>query len=242
MKGFEKMYIKNEKDRQNAALFDTDKLRNSKVLIIGLGGLGSPVAYALAGAGIGKLTLCDKDTVSGSNLNRQTLYTAKDIGKSKAKTACNVLSSFAPDCDIDFFDEEVNESNAEALVSDYNLVILAADNNRVRLDVNKACAKQKVMLLNVGIAKAFGSIYLYIPGKTPCLACALGETESKDKHTCAACCGAVGSLAAMRALSALCGADIHEGKIAVIDCLELTVDLLSIRQRSGCDICGGEQK
>lgn len=236
------MYIKNEKDRQNAALFDTDKLRNSKVLIIGLGGLGSPVAYALAGAGIGKLTLCDKDTVSGSNLNRQTLYTAKDIGKSKAKTACNVLSSFAPDCDIDFFDEEVNESNAEALVSDYNLVILAADNNRVRLDVNKACAKQKVMLLNVGIAKAFGSIYLYIPGKTPCLACALGETESKDKHTCAACCGAVGSLAAMRALSALCGADIHEGKIAVIDCLELTVDLLSIRQRSGCDICGGEQK
>ena len=236
------MYIKNEKDRQNAALFDTDKLRNSKVLIIGLGGLGSPVAYALAGAGIGKLTLCDKDTVSGSNLNRQTLYTAKDIGKSKAKTACNVLSSFAPDCDIDFFDEEVNESNAEALVSDYNLVILAADNNRVRLDVNKACAKQKVMLLNVGIAKAFGSIYLYIPGKTPCLACALGETESKDKRTCAACCGVVGSLAAMRALSALCGADIHEGKIAVIDCLELTVDLLSIRQRSGCDICGGEQK
>ena len=236
------MYIKSEKDRQNAALFDTDKLRNSKVLIIGLGGLGSPVAYALAGAGIGKLTLCDKDTVSGSNLNRQTLYTAKDIGKSKAKTACNVLSSFAPDCDIDFFDEEVNESNAEALVSDYNLVILAADNNRVRLDINKACAKQKVMLLNVGIAKAFGSIYLYIPGKTPCLDCALGETESKDKHTCAACCGTVGSLAAMRALSALCGADIHEGKIAVIDCLELTVDLLSIRQRSGCDICGGEQK
>ena len=236
------MYIKSEKDRQNAALFDTDKLRNSKVLLIGLGGLGSPVAYALAGAGIGKLTLCDKDTVSESNLNRQTLYTAKDIGKSKAKTACNVLSSFAPDCDIDFFDEEVNESNVEALVSDYNLVILAADNNRVRLDVNKACAKQKVMLLNVGIANAFGSIYLYIPGKTPCLACALGESESKDKRTCAACCGAVGSLAAMRALSALCGADIHEGKIAVIDCLELTVDLLSIRQRSGCDICGGEQK
>ena len=96
------MYIKSEKDRQNAALFDTDKLRNSKVLLIGLGGLGSPVAYALAGAGIGKLTLCDKDTVSESNLNRQTLYTAKDIGKSKAKTACNVLSSFAPDCDIDF--------------------------------------------------------------------------------------------------------------------------------------------
>ena len=236
------MYIKNEKDRQNAALFDTDKLRNSKVLIIGLGGLGSPVAYALAGAGIGKLTLCDKDTVSESNLNRQTLYTAKDIGKSKAKTACDVLSSFAPDCDIDFIDEEVNESNADFLVSDNDLVILAADNNRVRFDVNKACTKQGVMLLNVGIAKAFGSIYLYIPGKTPCLACALGETESKDKHTCAACCGAVGSLAAMRALSALCGADIHEGKIAVIDCLELTVDLLSIRQRSGCDICGGEQK
>ena len=236
------MYIKSEKDRQNAALFDTDKLRNSKVLIIGLGGLGSPVAYALAGAGIGKLTLCDKDTVSESNLNRQTLYTAKDIGKSKAKTACDVLSSFAPDCDIDFIDEEVNESNADFLVSDNDLVILAADNNRVRFDVNKACAKQGVMLLNVGIANAFGSIYLYIPGKTPCLACVLGETESNDKRTCAACCGAVGSLAAMRALSALCGADIHEGKIAVIDCLELTVDLLSIRQRSGCDICGGEQK
>ena len=236
------MYIKSEKDRQNAALFDTDKLRNSKVLLIGLGGLGSPVAYALAGAGIGKLTLCDKDTVSESNLNRQTLYTAKDIGKSKAKTACDVLSSFAPDCDIDFIDEEVNESNADFLVSDNDLVILAADNNRVRFDVNKACAKQGVMLLNVGIANAFGSIYLYIPGKTPCLACVLGETESNDKRTCAACCGAVGSLAAMRALSALCGADIHEGKIAVIDCLELTVDLLSIRQRSGCDICGGEQK
>ena len=236
------MYIKSEKDRQNAALFDTDKLRNSKVLLIGLGGLGSPVAYALAGAGIGKLTLCDKDTVSESNLNRQTLYTAKDIGKSKAKTACDVLSSFAPDCDIDFIDEEVNESNADFLVSDNDLVILAADNNRVRFDVNKACAKQGVMLLNVGIANAFGSIYLYIPGKTPCLACVLGETESNDKRTCAACCGAVGSLAAMRALSALCGADIHEGKIAVIDCLELTVDLLPIRRRNGCDICGGEQK
>lgn len=236
------MNIKSEKDRQNAALFDTDKLRNSRVLLIGLGGLGSPVAYALAGAGIGKLTLCDKDTVSESNLNRQTLYTAKDIGKSKAKTACDVLSSFAPDCDIDFIDEEVNESNADFLVSDNDLVILAADNNRVRFDVNKACAKQGVMLLNIGIAKAFGSIYLYIPGKTPCLACALGETESKDKRTCAACCGTIGSLAAMRALSALCGADIHEGKIAVIDCLELTADLLPVRRRNGCDICGGDEK
>lgn len=236
------MYIKGEKDRQNAALFDTDKLRHSGVLIIGLGGLGSPVAYALAGAGVGKLTLCDRDTVSESNLNRQTLYTAKDIGKSKAKTACAVLSSFAPDCDIDFVDTEINESNAEALISDNDLVILAADNNRVRFEVNKACTKKGIMLLNVGIAKAYGSIYLYVPGKTPCLACALGESESNDKRTCAACCGAVGSLAATRALFALCGDDIHEGKIAVIDCREFTVDLLSIRRRSGCDICGGEQK
>lgn len=236
------MNIKNAKDRQNSALFDTDILRKSKVLLIGLGGLGSPIAFALAGAGIGKLTLCDKDTVSESNLNRQTLYTVNDIGKSKAKAACLSLSAFAPDCDIDFIDAQIDEGNAESTVSGYDLVILAADNNRVRFDVNKACVKKKIRLLNAGITKNFGSIYLYVPEKTPCLACVLSESESPDKRTCAACCGAVGSLAAMRALSALCTGEAENGNFAVIDCRDMTIDLLPIKRQNGCNICGGEQK
>lgn len=234
------MNIKSDKDRQNSVLFDTDRLRSSRVLLIGLGGLGSPTAFALAGGGVGSITLCDSDRVSAENLNRQTLYSACDIGESKVKASFDRLSAFAPDCKFDCLDIFVGEENAAEITDGFDLVILAVDNNKVRFEVNKACVKNKIKLMNIGISGVYGSIYLYEPDITPCLSCVLSDTESPDKRTSAAPCGIIGSFAAMRALDALCGNDRSKGKLTVIDCREATVDSLSVRRRCGCNICGGE--
>lgn len=236
------MNIRSEKDAQNSVLLDTEKIRRARVLLIGAGGLGAPVAVNLASAGIGSLTVCDFDTVSPSNLNRQFLYTPDDVGKDKATLSAQRLSAFAPDCEIRALSRKIGSSNAEEIIKNSDMVILACDNTKTRLEVNRACVKGGVPLLNCGIAGAGGGIYLYIPEKTPCLACFTEEgDESADKRTLGAAAGIIGGFAATVALRALSGEyDKNAGVLTIIDTVSGTADKLLIHKKSNCKICGGD--
>lgn len=236
------MGIAEEKDMGNCVLYNVKNLRSSKVLLIGAGGLGCGIGVHLAAAGVGEITVCDYDTVSIRNLNRQFFYNPDDVGKDKAQIAAVKLSDFAPDCKIHAITRKVNHKNVEETVAGYDMVILACDNIKVRLYANSACVKERIMLLDSGISAGCGSVYLYIPDKTPCLACFTknGE-ESEEKRTVSAAAGVISGYAAMTALRALSGEnDENEGKLNIIDTVNGTVDRLSIHKKKHCKICGGD--
>lgn len=115
------------------------KLKNAKVLVVGAGGLGSPVLLYLAAAGIGKIGMIDNDRVDISNLQRQVLYNTNDIGQSKAKTATDKLKSINPNIDLDCYEENLSTSNALEIIQKYDLIIDGTDNFPTRYLINDAC-------------------------------------------------------------------------------------------------------
>lgn len=234
--------ITEAKDNYNSVLLNTEKIRNSDVLLVGVGGLGCGTAVHLAAAGIGRLTVCDFDKVNLRNMNRQFFYQPDDVGKDKAALAALKLSSFAPDCEIKAISEKITSENVFDIVQNHNMVILACDNNKVRLRVNEVCVRKKIMLLDSGISAGCGSVYLYIPDKAPCLACfTKSNEESADKRTISAAAGVISGFASMTALRTLSGEeDENAGKLNIIDTVNGTVDRLVIRKKQNCKICGGD--
>lgn len=234
--------IINEKGAQNGCLFDTGRLRRASALIIGAGGLGCGIAVHLAGAGVGGIGICDFDRVSESNLNRQFLYNAGDIGREKAATAARFLEKYAPDCRVAEISMKLSAGNAEEMIDGYDLAVLACDNIETRLAANNACVRRARALVDSGISGACGRVYLYIPGETACLNCLMdGKNESADKRTVSAAAGTVGGIAAMTALKYLSG-DIGAkgGELIVIDTANNTIDNLPVKRSGECKTCGGD--
>ncbi|MEZ4626918.1 MAG: HesA/MoeB/ThiF family protein [Eubacteriales bacterium] len=147
------------------------KLAGASVLVIGCGGLGSTLLYDLCGMGIGRIGFCDGDTVSLNNLNRQFLHTPADNGRSKVQSAYEKLQSFAPELTLEPHDMSLTDDNALALVSRYDLVLLAVDSVPSRLIANRACVTAQIPLVDAGIHGLNGSVYTYRPDQTACFAC-----------------------------------------------------------------------
>ena len=118
-----------------------EKLKQARVLIVGVGGLGSIASLLLVGAGIGKIGLMDKDSVSLSNLHRQLIYREEQIGKPKVEMAKKNLSSLNSNCDIVAYDEYLTEENAEKIISEYDIVVDCCDNFKTRYVINDACLR-----------------------------------------------------------------------------------------------------
>lgn len=229
-----------QKDAQNSCLLDTSRLRKSSVLLIGAGGLGCGIAVSLAGAGVGEIVICDYDKVSAGNLNRQFLYKASNIGKSKAELAAKRIAEYAPDCRVTSISQKVYEDNAERIVDGYDMVMLASDNMPVRLAVNSACVRLGATLADAGISGCCGRVYIYIPKKTPCLACLESGQESRDKRTVGAAAGIISGFAAFSALKFLSdGFCDKAGKLILIDANNGIIDELAVKRLKNCNICGG---
>lgn len=232
------MDLQHEKDSRNAGRLPPEVLRAKRVAVVGAGGLGSPAAVQLVGAGVG-VTLIDGDEVSLSNLNRQFLYVPADEGKPKAATAAARLAAFAPDCEVTAACEMLTDDNAERLLAGSDLVLAATDNNAARFAANRWCVRHAVPLVSAGVAGGNGTAYLYEPGRSPCLACCWPEAESPDKRTLAAVAGAVSSLAAALALRALCGDFADAGRLFLLDVFTMTLDRLPVKRLTDCPVCGG---
>lgn len=240
------------------------RLQQSRVLVIGAGGLGSPILMALAGAGVGHLTVVDHDIVSASNLNRQFLYTAADIGQPKATTARNRLLAYHPDIEVIALDQTFTAELARHVIPDHDLVVAAVDNRGARRLINRACYPLGKPWIDGGVRGFSGSVAVYRPGETSCYDCrfdlveedpmasAVDETDANSTvapKTPAAPIGAlgatasvIGSLEADLALCLLLGlGDPLQGEMLYYHGRTLDFQRIPIAARPDCPICGPHQ-
>ncbi len=138
-----------------------EKLKNAKVLVVGAGGLGSPLLIYLAAAGVGTIGICDDDTVSVSNLQRQVLYNTSEIGLKKAEVASRKLSALYPEIDIQIFDWKLNESNAGNIVNDYDIIADCTDNYKTRALIGQISAQRKKPLVFASVLNYEGQITVF---------------------------------------------------------------------------------
>lgn len=204
--------------------------------IIGCGGLGCNIAVHLAGAGIGKLFLCDYDTVSRGNLNRQFLYTEQDIGRPKCICAAEALSRYAPATHITAKNLKAEKPDDLLFASDCDILLLAVDNLQARKTVQAFAQKNKIPLVCGGIDGFYGMAYLYLPDCSPCPDCAGMNTQGKARYNVSATAGIIGSVQAMLAVRFLTTQDeAAAGKLIISD--DGFFDTLQIRPSQDCKIC-----
>lgn len=214
--------------------FDISK---KSAAVIGCGGLGCNIAVHLAGAGIGKLILIDYDTVNESNLNRQFLYSIEDTGDFKAKLAAARLKKYSPNTDISFLNKKINSTEDLNEIKNPDIIFLAVDNNEARKVLQNFCTDNKIPLVNGGINGFYGTAYLYVPGKSPCLDCAgLTEKENNKIFSVSSTAGVIGALEAEIGIKYLLCDDEAAGILHIYDSGE--INKLKIKPQKNCGICG----
>ena len=221
------------------------KIIGSKVVIIGAGGLGSPVALYLALAGVGTLGIVDFDIVDLTNLQRQILHHNDDIGRSKVQSAKETLQSYNPDVNVVTHEAPLTSDNAIEIISQYDIVVNGADNFPARYLVNDACVFLKKPLVDGSILLFEGQATVYLPGKG-CYRCLFpappppGLVPScAEAGVLGALCGLVGSIQASETLKLILGiGDSLSGRLLIVDALGMDMRTLKIRRDPKCVVCG----
>jgi adenylyltransferase/sulfurtransferase len=229
------------------------KLLESKVLLIGAGGLGSPAAMYLAAAGVGTLGIVDFDTVDVSNLQRQLLHGNKDVGRPKVESAADRIKDINPDVKVIGYREPITSHNALAIIKDYDLVLNGSDNFPTRYLVNDACQFLGKPLVDASIFMFEGQVTVYQPRNEahgveggPCYRCLYpdppppGEVPScAEAGVLGVLPGIVGSAQAIEAIKLLLGiGESLIGRLLMIDTLDMTFRTLRIQRNPDCPVCG----
>ena len=218
-------------------------IRNSHVALIGVGGLGCSVAQYLVSSGIGKLTLCDYDTVSESNLSRQILYRASDLGRSKVEAATQALHNLNPDTETQSINQRMTETGMQSLFTNCDLVIDASDNYGTRLAANRSCLALKTPWVMASCIRMEAQIMLLrpdLPDKA-CYRCAYGNAPDKLEDCPGAgifapVAGIAGSSAAYFGLAHLAGMETRDG-LHLFDAGNWSWRSLKIAVNSECKDC-----
>ena len=223
------------------------KIMESSVLIIGAGGLGSPIAVYLALAGIGKIGIVDFDTVDISNLQRQILHQNDDIGKLKAISAKETINAYNPDVEVVTHGVPITSDNAMEIIAVYDYVINGADNFAARYLVNDTCHFLQKPLIDGSILLFDGQVTVYLPGKG-CYRCLYPSPPPPGMvPSCAeagvlgALCGTVGTIQATEVLKLILGVgDTLNGRLLLYDALAMEFRQVRIRRDPHCVLCGDE--
>ena len=225
------------------------KLLDSKVLIIGAGGLGAPAALYLAAAGVGTIGIVDADEVDLSNLQRQVIHSTNDIGKAKVKSAKESMEAINPDVKVNTYRKFVDSSNIMDLIKDYDFVIDGTDNFPAKFLINDACVMAKKPFSHAGIIRFKGQLMTYVPGQGPCYRCVFKNPPPKDAvPTCkqagvvGAMGGVIGSLQAMEAIKYIIGkGELLTGKLLTYDALKMEFRTIKLPDNhKTCAVCGDE--
>jgi len=222
------------------------KLLNSKVLIIGCGGLGSPAAYYLAAAGVGTLGLVDSDKVELNNLQRQILHNIKTVGKPKVESAKETLENLNPDVKIITYQTRLTSKNILDIIKDYDVIIDGSDNFPTRYLVNDACVLLNKPLIHAGILRFDGQITTIIPYETPCYRCIFpsppppGSVPScQEAGILGVVAGVLGILQATEAIKYILNiGELLTGKLLVFNALEMSFRKVNVRRNKNCELCG----
>ena len=229
------------------------KLLDSRVLVIGAGGLGSPNILYLAAAGVGTIGVVDDDSVDLSNLQRQIIHGTSDIGRSKVLSTAKSVGAINPDVHLVEHQERLNADNAEELINKYQIIVDGSDNFATRFLVNDVCVFQKKTLVSAAILRFDAQLATYRPfvGRNgeepgPCYRCIFREPPP-DGHmpTCAEAgvlgtlCGMVGSFQATEVIKEILGVgDSMVGHLMIMDGLSATFRKITVKRDLSCPVCG----
>ena len=233
------------------------KLLESKVLVIGAGGLGSPLLLYLAAAGVGRLGVIDDDRVDLSNLQRQVLHDTSAVGREKVESAQARLAEINPEVEVTLHRGRLNRANVESLIADYDLVADGSDNFPTRYLLADACHFAGKTLVSAAIMRFDGQLSTYKAylrredrtqaGKHPCYRCLFGAQPPDMKESCAdvgvlgALAGAMGSLQAVEVVKELLGiGDSLSGRLLPYDALAASFRTITVAPDPDCALCGSQ--
>ncbi len=230
-----------------------EKLLKSKVLVVGAGGLGSPLLLYLAAAGVGTLGIVDDDDVDLSNLQRQVMHTTADIGRPKVKSAAESIAAINPDVNVISHPARFNATNALDLLSGYDLIADGSDNFETRFLINDAAYFSNKTLVSGAILRFDGQVATFKPhvldddgNAGPCYRCIFREPPPVGQiPSCAeagvlgALCGMIGSIQATEILKELMGiGESLSGSLLITEGLSTEFRKIKVKRDPGCPICG----
>ena len=222
------------------------KFLDGKVMIIGAGGLGSPIALYLAAAGVGTIGIADADTVDLSNLQRQIAHHTRDIGTAKVLSAKEKMVAMNPDVRVNTYETWINAENIMEIIKDYDFVIDGTDNFAAKFLINDACVLAGKPYSHGGILQFDGQTMTVKPGESPCYRCIFPAPPPKDAiPTCSQAGvigvlpGVIGTIQATEAVKYLLGkGDLLTGRLLTYNALRMKFREIPIRKNPKCPICG----
>jgi molybdopterin/thiamine biosynthesis adenylyltransferase len=223
-----------------------NKLCESKVAVVGVGGLGTVSALYLALAGVGNLRLIDQDIVETKNLHRQILYTIEDVDYPKAEAAAARLQKQNPMIKAEPISENVNSGNVERLLKGVDLVVDGLDNMATRYLINRVCVKMKVPYVFGAAIGLEGNLSVFDPPETPCLECVLPNLSDNELLKCdsrgviGATPGIIGAMQAFETIKVLTGIGTPlKSKLMICDFTDMSFISIDIAKRTNCPSCKG---
>jgi molybdopterin/thiamine biosynthesis adenylyltransferase/rhodanese-related sulfurtransferase len=224
------------------------KLLDSKVLLLGAGGLGSPAALYLAAAGVGTLGIIDMDVVDASNLQRQILHNTDRIGERKVDSAKKTLTLINPDVNVVTYDVRLGADNILDIIDGYDVIVDGTDNFPTRYLVNDASLLKRIPVIHGSIFRFEGQVTVFNPYEGPCYRCLLPEPppaelapSCSEAGVLGVLPGIVGSLQAVETIKVLLGiGDTLQGRLLAYDALEQSFRTFKVRRDPACPACGPE--
>lgn len=225
-----------------------DMLLDAKVLVVGAGGLGSPLLLYLAAAGVGTIGIIDGDKVDLSNLQRQIIYNEGDIGRSKAEIAASKIKALNPDINVVVYKERLTEKNTD-IIAGYNIVADGSDNFTTRFLLNESCYKLAKTLVSasvIGFSGQLSTFKAHLGSPHPCYRCFCPQIPPENGLPTCSTAGVLGSVAGvMGSLQAtevikeiLQAGDGLSGKILIYNALKQDFRKITLKRNKGCKVCG----
>ena len=217
-----------------------NKLKNSRIVITGIGGLGCAAATYLTATGVGHITIVDFDTVELSDLNRQVLYWEEDIGEKKVTVAQRKLSKLNPAIEIQTISDRIIDENVSGILNGAQVVVDGLDNLATRLVVNSACVKLNIPYIYGGVSRLRGMITTVIPGKTPCLACSNPESTERGGGHCVlgVIPALIANLQSLETIKLLIGRDPSlAGRLLLFHGEDTAFRVYDLERNASCPVC-----
>ena len=228
------------------------KLLDSKVLVIGAGGLGSSAAMFLAATGIGMIGLVDNDVVDLSNLQRQIIHSTHDVGKLKVISGKETINELNPDVKVVTYQEWVSSKNIADIIEDqdYEFIIDATDNFSSKLLINDACVLLHKPFSHAGVGQYWAQTMTYVPDIGPCYRCAFSDPQLANAvptytevGVLSSLPGIIGTIQATEAIKYLLGiGDLLTGHLLLVDVLSMAFTKVELSLRQDCEVCGEQAK
>ncbi len=217
-----------------------EKLKRSRVVIAGAGGLGSPIALYLTAAGIGRIRVIDRDEVALSNLNRQILHWEEDIGRKKVDSARVKLRNLNSVVEIEAIPEMITEDNVLNLVGECDVIVDGMDNLPTRYLLNRCAIEKNIPFVHGAVRGFEGRVMTIIPGKTACLRCMFRGQVPQEKFPVIGVVPAViGSIQATEVIKYLTGIGrLLTNRLLIYDGLQVTFTEFTVKKNPDCDHCG----